>query len=94
MPRGYVYIMSNINHTVLYIGVTTNIGQRAMQHKRHEGSDFTMKFSCTCLVYYEEHHDIRYAIGRETQMKRWKREWKDALINEQNPEWADLAADW
>jgi putative endonuclease len=87
---GYVYIVSNKNRTVLYIGVTSNLSKRSHEHKNREGSFFTKKYNCTDLIFYELYDDILSAIEREKQLKKWKRAWKDELIATFNPELRDL----
>lgn len=87
---GYVYIVSNKNRTVYYIGVTSNLYARAYEHKNGEGSGFTKKYNCTDLVYYQFFEHIESAIEREKQMKKWKREWKQREIKEFNPSMIDL----
>lgn len=87
---GYVYIVTNQYRTTLYIGVTSNLYARAYQHKSGHGSEFTKKYQCYDLVYFEFLPDIESAIIREKQLKKWKRAWKDRLISEFNPTWADL----
>ena len=87
---GYVYIISNKNMTVLYTGVTSNLQSRIYEHKIGEGSKFAKKYNCTDLVYYESFVDIESAITKEKQIKKWKREYKENVINELNPEWTDL----
>jgi putative endonuclease len=88
---GCVYIITNKINTVLYIGVTSNLYARIAEHrdKTHTAS-FTAKYNCCKLVYFECYPRIEEAITRETQMKRWKREWKEKLINAENPNWIDL----
>lgn len=90
MQRSYVYMLSNRNNEVLYIGVTSNLQRRIIQHRNSLFGGFTTEYNCTKLVYVEEHPDIRSAIAREKQLKRWKREWKDRLIDEVNPYRRDL----
>lgn len=87
---GYVYIMTNKSRSVLYIGVTSNLYARVYQHKNHEGSSFTIKYKCHDLIYYEFFERIESAILREKQMKKWKREWKENLIESFNPTNRDL----
>ena len=87
---GYVYFVSNKSRTVLYLGVTSNLHSRAWQHKNNEGSQFTRKYKCHDLLYYEFHDSIEAAIAREKQLKKWKRAWKDELIREFNPTLKDL----
>ena len=87
---GYVYIVSNKNRTVLYTGVTSNLYARVYEHREGTGSAFTSKYNCKDLIYYEFHEHIESAIKREKQMKKWKREFKENLINSINPDWRDL----
>jgi putative endonuclease len=87
---GYIYIVTNKRRTVLYIGVTSNLHARITEHKLGNGSKFTTKYNCTDLVYFEFFEDIESAIAREKVMKKWKREYKDNVINQTNPEWRDL----
>ena len=94
MPKGgYIYIISNKNRTVLYTGVTNNLDARIYEHKAGEGSKFTSKYNCTDLLYYEFFEDIESAIAREKQIKKWKREYKENVINAFNPNWKDLFDD-
>ncbi|MCL2213306.1 MAG: GIY-YIG nuclease family protein [Oscillospiraceae bacterium] len=89
--KSYIYIMANTLNTVLYIGVTSDLKTRVAEHKAsvHKYS-FTSKYKCTKLVYLEVFSDINEAIKREKQLKKWKREWKNTLIEKFNPEWEDL----
>ena len=91
---GTVYILTNVHHTVLYIGVTSDLFTRIAQHVDKEYSEsFTAKFNCNILVYYETYGRIEEAIAREKQLKKWNRAWKEALIIKMNPEWKDLFKD-
>ncbi|EMR02104.1 GIY-YIG nuclease family protein [Cesiribacter andamanensis] len=90
---GCVYIISNKNRSVFYIGVTANLYTRTSEHKQGIGSAFTKKYNCTDLVYYETFGSIEEAIKREKQLKEWKRAWKERLIKESNPEMRDLYDD-
>ncbi len=95
MKLWYVYIMTNRTNSVIYIGVTDNIEERAKEHKLKKYPDsFTAKYNCNKLVYFEEHEIAEAAIKRESQIKKWKREWKINLINDMNPEWIDLTTNW
>ncbi len=89
MP-GWVYIMTNQREGVLYIGVTSDLPARVMQHRSGQGSAFCRRYGLDKLVYVEEHSDIYRAIAREKAMKAWKRAWKIQLIEEANPDWDDL----
>ncbi len=90
MYSGYVYIMTNIARTTLYVGVTNDLNQRVWNHKQGKGSEFTSKYKLTVLVYAEEHGTLPDAIEREKQLKNWKREWKWELIKKLNPDLVDL----
>lgn len=91
---GFVYIMSNKNRTTFYIGITNNLERRVAEHKRGEGSTFTSKYKLFYLMYFEMILDVKQAIAREKQLKRWHRDWKINLIKSENPKMKDLAADW
>ncbi|MEW4468298.1 GIY-YIG nuclease family protein [Parasphingorhabdus sp. JC815] len=90
MAGGYIYIMANRYRGTQYIGVTANLPFRVMQHRSGNGSQFVQKYDLHRLVYMERHDNIEDAIVREKTMKKWKREWKFRLIEEQNPNWDDL----
>ena len=89
----YVYIMANMHHTI-YIGVTNNLERRVYEHKQMRVPGFTKKYGLTDLVFYELFAHISDAIGREKQLKGWRREKKTQLIESMNPEWSDLSKDW
>ena len=86
----YVYILTSRRNGTLYIGVTNNLARRTYEHRENLVEGFTKKYGVHRLVYFEEHADIRAAIQREKNMKHWKRSWKIALIEEDNPDWLDL----
>ena len=90
----YVYILSNWDDSVLYIGVTSRLSQRLYEHKNHLVDGFTSKYNVNKLVYFEETSDVHAALEREKQLKRWRREKKNALIAKVNPQWIDLSATW
>ena len=95
MKKGYVYIMTNVLKTTLYVGVTSNIMHRVLQHKNKEYPDsFTTKYNCNLLVYFYEFDVMTDAITEEKRIKGGSRAKKIALINDQNPEWKDLSEDW
>jgi putative endonuclease len=79
---------------VLYVGVTGSLVSRVLQHKAGEIEGFTKRYRITRLVYYEEFQYVNNTIARETEIKKWRREKKVALIHASNPTWEDLAADW
>ncbi len=91
--KGYIYFMTNTANTVLYIGVTSSLKRRIAEHASGSGSAFTHKYNCTKCVYYEVFPDIEQAIAREKQLKHFKRDWKNDLVNSINPAWRDLAQD-
>tara|TARA_R110002049_G_scaffold81007_1_gene205992 strand:+ start:227 stop:514 length:288 start_codon:yes stop_codon:yes gene_type:complete len=94
MKPGYVYILTNKNNTTLYVGVTSNLKQRILQHKeRQDKKSFTARYNLDKLVYYEAYQMIGDAIGREKQLKAGSRAKKIALIESMNPEWLDLFND-
>lgn len=88
---GYTYILSNKTRSVLYIGVTANLHARVLEHRSGLGSLFTQKYKCRDLLYFEFYSSIEEAIHREKQLKKWKREWKENLIKQMNPEFRDLS---
>lgn len=90
MNQYYVYILASKKNGTLYIGVTNNLIKRIYEHKNNLVEDFTKKYNIHNLVYFEETSDVREAILREKQMKKWKRQWKIKLIIKDNPEWKDL----
>lgn len=79
---------------VIYVGMTGFLMSRMLQHKRGEGSSFAGRYRVCRLVYYESFQHVESAIGRETEITKWRREKKIALIEKKNPTWEDLAADW
>jgi len=89
--KGYVYIMTNKNNTVLYTGVTSDLRIRVKEHKekRYPGS-FTARYNIEKLVCFERFTSISEAIKREKQIKAGSRKKKVELINRDNPEWEDL----
>jgi putative endonuclease len=72
------------------VGVTNSLAYRVWQHKEGVASAFTRKYRVNRLVYYERYGEIADAISREKKLKRWRREWKVALIEAGNPQWLDL----
>jgi putative endonuclease len=90
MNKYYVYIMTNKYNTVLYIGVTNNLLRRVYEHKNKLIEGFSSKYNCSKLVWFIETQNIESAIIKEKQMKKWKKDFKDNVINEMNPEWDDL----
>ncbi len=93
--RGYyVYMMQSPSRRVLYIGVTSDLEKRVYEHKQHLHEGFSATYNTSRLVYFERFSDIRTAIDRETQLKHWRRDKKEWLIQQMNPSWTDLAEHW
>lgn len=91
MGRSYsVYIVTNRKRGALYTGVTNDLVRRVHEHREGVVDGFTKQHGCKHLVWFEMHEDIEVAILREKRVKKWLRPWKDALIEELNPDWRDL----
>ncbi|HWF92988.1 MAG TPA: GIY-YIG nuclease family protein [Terriglobales bacterium] len=88
----YTYIMGSLSGT-LYVGVTRNLHKRVFEHKSHKREGFTSRYGIVRLLYWESYDDVHKAIGREKQLKGWRRDRKIALSQSVNPHWADLAKD-
>jgi putative endonuclease len=91
----YVYITTNPNKSTLYIGMTNDLEARLNQHYQNRGKNdtFAGKYYCYNLVYWERHQYVDHAIEREKEIKKWRREKKDYLINDFNPNWKFLNDD-
>jgi len=89
----YVYILTNERHTVLYTGVTNNLGRRVYEHKEKFVKGFTERYNADILVYYEVAENAEAAINREKQIKAGSRKKKEGLIQAMNPTWKDLYND-
>ena len=87
----YTYILTNKNHSVLYVGFSNNLKRRLQQHKNKSSKGFTSRYNVDKLVYFETTRYVNNAIKREKQIKKWNREWKENLINDINPDWNDLS---
>ena len=90
----YVYLITNWNNEVLYIGVTNNLERRLYEHKNKLIKGFTEKYNINKLVYFEQTNDIESAITREKEIKKWRREKKNSLIESTNKQWEDLSKQW
>jgi putative endonuclease len=86
----HVYLLTNRSGT-LYTGLTSDLERRVYEHKHKLVDGFTKKYNVGILVYYEATDDIRAAIGREKQIKAWRRSKRIALIESMNPQWQDLS---
>ena len=93
MREYFVYILTNMNNSVLYTGVTSDLNGRIQQHRAGKGGKFTARYHATKLVYYETFEYIEDAILREKQIKGGSRQKKIDLVNEFNPDWEDLFED-
>lgn len=87
---GYIYLMASRPNGTLYLGVTSDLVQRAYQHRTGALAGFTKRYGCRRLVWFEAFDDIQDARARELQMKKWKRAWKVETIEAANPGWHDL----
>ena len=90
----YVYILTNKKNGTLYIGVSNDLERRVFEHKNELVEGFSKKYGLKRLVYFESYQYVNDAILREKRLKKWKRQWKINLIEKENPNWNDLAADW
>lgn len=87
----FVYILTNKNKTVLYTGVTNDLEFRLQQHKNGDSKfSFTKRYNCYYLIYFKRYELINQAIEREKEIKGWKRDRKEELINSENPTWEFL----
>ena len=86
----YVYILASKRNGTLYTGITNDLVRRAWEHRNGYVKGFTHKYGVKILVWFEHHVDVHEAIAREKRIKRWRRKWKLALIEEMNPGWNDL----
>lgn len=93
MKSYYIYCMSNKSRR-LYFGITSRLVSRVFEHKNKALPGFTARYKFDMLVYYEEYSQVTTAIAREKEIKGWRREKKLKLILADNPDWADLSAEW
>ncbi|QQS12090.1 MAG: GIY-YIG nuclease family protein [Rhodospirillales bacterium] len=91
MRTYHVYIMTNVHRTAMYIGVTNDLERRVAEHRAGAGGAFTRRYRIDTLVHVETCDRIDDAIAREKELKGWRREKKDRLVESANPAWADLA---
>ena len=92
MKQPAVYILASARNGTLYVGVTSDLVKRIWQHRNDLVEGFTRRYGVHDLVWYELHGTMEAAIVREKRIKGWRRGWKLRLIEEGNPEWADLYA--
>ena len=90
----YVYLLTNWNNKVMYVGITNNLQKRIYEHKNKLIKGFTKKYNVNKLVYFEKTKDILSAIEREKEIKKWRRDKKNKLVNQINQKWEDLSLQW
>ncbi len=93
MNNYYVYILTNWNNKVMYVGVTNDLNRRLYEHREGLVDGFTKKYNVHKLVYCEEVGNVNDAIAREKQIKGWNRNKKNQLVETLNPDWIDLSRD-
>src|SRR5229473_3554320 len=86
----YVYLLASRKHGTLYLGVTKDIVRRGYEHRTKAIDGFTTRYGVEKLVWFEIYDNVATAIAREKELKKWRRDWKIRLIEEQNPGWVDL----
>ncbi len=90
----YVYLLTNCNNKVMYLGVTNNLERRLYEHKNKLVKGFTEKYNVNKLVYFEQTQDVTAAIARKKEIKKWRREKKNQLVKRMSPNWKDLSSGW
>jgi putative endonuclease len=91
MKAFYVYMVTSRSRVVLYTGITNSLMRRVSQHQNGEIRGFTKTYKVNRLVYYERFNEPRDAIAREKEIKGWRREKTNSLVERMNPKWADLS---
>jgi putative endonuclease len=86
----YVYLLTSRRHGTLYLGVTNDLVRRMHEHESRSIPGLTARYGVQRLVWFEIYDDPTAAISREKELKKWQRDWKIRLIEEQNLEWRDL----
>ena len=94
MTKQYFVFIVSSRTRIIYIGVTNNLDRRLYEHKNKIFDGYSSQYETDSLVYYEVFSDVKQAIVREKQIKKWRREKKDALIEVLNPDWDDLSTKW
>jgi putative endonuclease len=92
-PAYFTYIVASKSRT-LYIGITSDLQKRTLEHKLKKHDGFSAKYNCSRLVWFDRFSDVAQAIQCEKELKGWRREKKIALIESANPTWEDLSAPW
>ena len=93
-PPYYIFLLPNKNDNAMYVGVTNDPERRVHEHKMKMVQGFTRKYNSNKLVLFEETHDVRAAIAREKEIKKWRREKKNNLVAAVNPKWKNLSDGW
>ncbi len=88
----YVYLLTSQNNRVMYVGITNDLKRRVYEHKNKLLKGFTEKYNINKLVYYEQTNDVITALNREKEIKKWRREKKNNLVERINPNWDDLSS--
>jgi putative endonuclease len=86
----YVYLLASKKHGTLYLGVNNDLVRRGYEHRTKAMGGFTARYGVARLVWFEIYEDVIAAIAREKELKKWRRDWKIRLIEEENPGWLDL----
>jgi putative endonuclease len=86
----YVYLLASRKHGTLYLGITNDLVRRVFEHKQKLLPGFSSRYGVHRLVWFEAYDDPTTAIAREKELKKWRRDWKIALIERDNPDWLDL----
>ena len=90
--HGFVYMLASKRNGTLYVGVTSDLRRRLLEHRRGLVPDFTSRYGVKRLVWFEQHELVVEAIRRERRLKKYPRRWKLNLIEEVNPQWHDLGS--
>ncbi len=90
IKEGWLYLLASRRNGTLYLGVTSDLPKRILQHREGHVEGFSKKYGCTQLVWAQHYPNLHDARAREAQMKKWKRAWKLELIEKDNPDWRDL----
>ena len=85
-----VYLLASKKHGTLYLGVTNDLVRRVYEHRTKASQGLTARYGVDKLVWFEIYDDAITAITREKELKKWRRDWKIPLIEEQNPDWVEL----
>lgn len=90
---GWIYIMADRFRGTMYVGSTADLASRVSQYREGRGSKFCAEYGLTRLVWMELMPTMQEAMDQEKRVKRWRREWKFALIEKTNSDWRDLYED-